>query len=95
MAVAMSGAAACQIYPTYTGRSDAGDARRTSDVTSSVPQIKLDGSLDRVLDLPSERAPAADTGQGEAGAAVDGDRLDTAAPNPGDDDSPYAGGLCP
>jgi uncharacterized protein len=80
VAVAITGVASCQLYPTYSLR-DAGDANLARDVgTSGVVIIKMDASPDR--------PPVVEPKAIDAGAAIDGDSPDTADPYP------YGGGTC-
>jgi radical SAM protein with 4Fe4S-binding SPASM domain len=89
MAVAMTGAASCQLYPTYAVPADANVA---PEAGREVPIIKLDAAPKP--DAAPDRAPA-DASATEAAAAVDGGSLDTDDPYVGGYCPPYVGGYCP
>ena len=81
MAAAITGVASCQLYPTYAGLQDAGDAKLARDVGIGVVQVHPDA-------LP-DRAPVAEPNAIDTAAAIDGDSPDMADPYP------YGGGICP
>jgi uncharacterized protein len=80
MAAAITGVASCQLYPTYAGLQDAGDAKLARDEGISVVIVYPDASPDR--------APVAEPNAIDTAAAIDGDSPDMADPYP------HGGGTC-